>query len=90
MSLHDGDRGRGVETAVDGAVGDDEQVRGEPVAADVGALPGLVRPAGRERQGDGSAPHGTADVVPAVRAHQEQRRSAPAWPGRPAESGAGP
>jgi hypothetical protein len=64
----------------------DDQVRREPVAADVRGLPHFVRVTGREIAGERYAEPGAAAVAAAMRADQEQRpgfwRTAGQRPGR--------
>ena len=69
----DGERGHRVEPAVVEPVRQHQQVAGEPVAADVRDLPGLLRVRLRERRATGRPALGAAGVVPAVGAHAEQR-----------------
>ncbi len=65
--------GGGIDPAVVEAVRQHQQVAGEPVAADVGDLPGLLGVRRRERLRDGPAAFGAAGVVAAVGAHREHR-----------------
>ena len=67
------DRGVGVEPAEAGAVGQRQQGAGEPVPAEVGALPDLVGQRAGEGGDDRAAAHGAAGVAGAVRADEHHR-----------------
>src|SRR5207244_12373764 len=63
----------GVEPAVDEALGQADEVRREPVAADVRRLPQPVAELRRERPRQLAALEAAADVAPSVRAHEVER-----------------
>ena len=63
----------GRQPAVAVCVRQGEQVGGEPVAAEMGGLPGEFRPALGEGGGQRASALGAAGVVPAVGADQQQR-----------------
>jgi len=59
--------------AIEEAVGEEDQVGGETVAAYVAAFPGLVREGGGESDGSWAASDGAARVVAAVGADEVDR-----------------
>ena len=76
------ERGVGVETAVRDPVRQHQHRAGEPVAADVRRLPGLVGVRRGQRGHDRPALLGTAEVAAAVGADEVQRRLVRRQPGR--------
>jgi hypothetical protein len=82
MSEYNVDGGSGIEGAVIRTGRQDNEIRGEPVAADMTRLPGLVREPGGERRRDRPPARGTARVVTAVGADEEAlRRRLRQWAG---------
>lgn len=73
VRLDRGDGGPGVESSVVNAVGGDDGVGREPVAANVGAFPHQFRPSLTERTPHGPSPHCTAGVMLTMGANEDDR-----------------
>jgi hypothetical protein len=73
MCLDGGERTRGIKVAVVETVGQQHDIRGEPITADVAAFPDQFRPSGRQSSGDRTPTERATHVVYAVCADEYDR-----------------